>query len=166
MTEPAPVDLIDLADAAGDRCIVRVTGRYQPGVLTGHDTLRADVLISATFIDARLEVFLFQEDLDTWQRDLSQLAPGGGVTLGGDRGLTLHLAMREDRTLWLSVQDPDRLDVVLGIEPQDTWIQEHHQRLDHVRETWPSEVVETAPMTYAWSSGRESRARQDPKETA
>lgn len=157
MTEAAPVDLIDLEDAAGDRCVVRVTGRYQPGVLTGHDTLQADVLISATFIDARLEVFLFPEDLDTWQRDLSQLAPGRNVTLGGDRGLTLHLSMREDRTLRLTVLDPDRLSVELGIAPPSTWIQEHHQRLDRVREAWPREVVETAPMTYGWSSGRTSR---------
>ncbi|MFB7258163.1 DUF5959 family protein [Streptomyces nojiriensis] len=163
MTEPAPVDLIDLRDAAGDRCVVRVTGRYRPGVLTGHDTLRAEVLIFADFVDARLEVFLFQEDLDNWQRDLSRLAPGRGATLGRDRGLVLHLLMQEDRTLWLSVEDLDRLNVLLGIDPQDTWIQEHHQRLDHVRKTWPSEVVETAPMTYAWSSGRESPARHDPE---
>jgi hypothetical protein len=54
MTEPAPVDLIHLADAEGNRCIVRVTGGFQPGVLTGHDILRADVLASASFVDARL----------------------------------------------------------------------------------------------------------------
>ena len=41
MTAPAPVDLIHLTDPDGDPCIVRVTGRFQPGALTGHDILRA-----------------------------------------------------------------------------------------------------------------------------
>ncbi|MEU8993134.1 DUF5959 family protein [Streptomyces sp. NPDC048558] len=51
--EPGPVDLIHLEDANGDCCIVRVTGRFKPGVLTGHDVLRADVLAHASFVDAR-----------------------------------------------------------------------------------------------------------------
>ncbi|CAM5287547.1 hypothetical protein SBADM41S_08070 [Streptomyces badius] len=146
--------MIDLGDADGNRCVVRVAGRYQPGVLTGHDILQADVLVSASFVDARLELYLFQQDLDTWQRDLTQLAPGKGATIGGHRGLSLDFAMHEDRTLSVMVQDPDRLSLALGIGPQETWIQDHHQRLEHVRETWPSEVVETAPMTYEWSSDR------------
>ncbi|THA44557.1 hypothetical protein E6R62_36640 [Streptomyces sp. A1136] len=45
------MDLIHLADPDGNRCIVRVTGRSQPGVLTGHDILQADVLVSASFVD-------------------------------------------------------------------------------------------------------------------
>ncbi|MGW6984224.1 DUF5959 family protein [Streptomyces sp. NPDC054932] len=154
MTEPAPVNLIDVGDADGNRCIVRVTGRYRPGVLTGHDTLQAEVLVSASFVDARLELFMFQQDLDTWQRDLAQLAPGNGATIGGDRGLSLDFFMLGDRTLSLTVQDPDRMTLALGIRPQETWIQDHHQRLDQVRATWPSEVVQTAPMTYEWSSNR------------
>ncbi|MFD0516337.1 DUF5959 family protein [Streptomyces aureus] len=76
MGEPEPVDLIHLADADGDRCIVRVTGRYQPGILTGHDTLRADVLVSTSFLDARLELYLFQRDLTAWEHELEGLVPG------------------------------------------------------------------------------------------
>ncbi|MFJ5636579.1 DUF5959 family protein [Streptomyces goshikiensis] len=123
-------------------------------MLTGHDILQADVLVSASFVDARLELFLFQENLDTWRHDLTQLVPGNGATIGGDRGLSLGFFMHEDRTLSLMVQDPDRMSLTLAIGPQETWIQDHHQRLEHVRETWPSEVVETAPMTYEWSSNR------------
>ncbi|MFJ8563660.1 DUF5959 family protein [Streptomyces sp. NPDC093514] len=148
------MNLIDLEDAEGNRCVVRVTGRYQPGVLTGHDILQADVLVSASFVDARLELFLFQQDLDTWQHDLTQLAPGSGATIGGDRGLSLDFLMHQDRTLSLMVQDPDRMTLALRIGPEETWIQDHHQRLEHVRQTWPSEVVQTAPMTYEWSSTR------------
>jgi hypothetical protein len=154
VTEPDAMDLIHLEDADGNRCVVRVTGRYQPGVLTGHDILRADVLASADFVDARLELFLFQQDLDAWQRYLTRLAPGTDASIGGDRGLSLAFHMHEDRSLSVTVEDPDRLTATLWLQPQDTWIQEHHQRLERVRKTWPSEVAETAPMAYEWSPRR------------
>lgn len=154
MAEPDPVDLIHLEDADGTRCTVRVIGRSQPGVLTGHDILYADVLVSASFVDARLDVYLFQQDLDDWQRDLSDLAPGREAAIGGDRGLSLVLHMNEDGQLWVAVEDPDRLSTLLGIRPEDNWIDEHQRRLEQVRKTWPSEVVETAPMTYEWSPNR------------
>ncbi|MGW0858199.1 DUF5959 family protein, partial [Streptomyces sp. NPDC002690] len=41
MTRRTPVDLVNLADPDGNSCVVRVTGRLQPGVLTGHDVLCA-----------------------------------------------------------------------------------------------------------------------------
>jgi hypothetical protein len=151
MTEPAPADLIHLEDEDGNRCIVRVTGRAHPGVLTGHDILRADVLVSASFIDARLNVYLFQWDLDAWQRDLSDLAPGWQASIGGGRGLSLVLHMHEDGWLSVTVEDPDRLTALLGVRPEENWVDEHQERLEQVRQTWPSEVVETAPMTYEWS---------------
>ncbi|MFD7319495.1 DUF5959 family protein [Streptomyces sp. NPDC059875] len=154
VTEPDAVDLINLEDAEGSSCVVRVTGRFQPGVLTGHDILRADVLASADFVDARLELFLFQEDLDAWQRDLTRLAPGTDASIGGDRGLSLFFHMHEDRSLSLTVEDPDRLTAMLWLRPRENWIQEHHQRLERVRDAWPSEVVETAPMAYEWSPSR------------
>ncbi|MFD8912592.1 DUF5959 family protein [Streptomyces sp. NPDC059575] len=154
MTEPGAVDLINLEDADGSRCVVRVTGRFQPGVLTGHDILRADVLTSTEFVDARLELFLSQEDLTAWQHDLTRLVPGTGVDIGGDRGLSLAFHMHEDRSLSVTVDDPDRLTTTLWLQPPQTWIQEHHQRLERVRKAWPSEVVETAPMAYAWSPSR------------
>jgi hypothetical protein len=34
------------------------------------------------------------------------------------------------------------------------WVDEHLKRFEQVRRTWPSEVVETGPMTYAWSPDR------------
>lgn len=154
MAEPDPVDLIHLEDADGTRCTVRVIGRSQPGVLTGHDILYADVLVSASFVDARLDVYLFQQDLDDWQRDLSDLAPGRQATIGGDRGLSLTLHMNEDGQLRVAVEDPDRLTTLLGIRSEGNWVKEHQERLEQVRKTWPSEVIETAPMAYEWSPNR------------
>ncbi|WP_062641935.1 DUF5959 family protein [Streptomyces maremycinicus] len=154
MTEPVPVDLIHLEDADGNRCVVRVTGRFQPGVLTGHDILRADVLATASHVDARLDVHLLQQDLDAWQRELSGLAPGGAAGIGGDRGLRLDLLVHEEGRLSVSIHDPDRLTTVLGIRPEGDWIDVHRQRLEQVRRAWPSEVVETSPMAYEWSPDR------------
>ncbi|WP_189937627.1 DUF5959 family protein [Streptomyces aurantiogriseus] len=150
------MDLVHLEDADGNRCIVRVTGRYKPGVLPGHDTLRADVLVSASFVDARLETYVPQRHLDAWQRGLTGLVPGKDTRIGGDRGLKLILHMLEDRSLAVTVHDPDRLTTLLGIRPEENWVEEHHQRLEQVRQTWPSEVVETAPLTYAWSPDRQA----------
>jgi hypothetical protein len=154
MKGPAPADLIHLEDADGSRCIVRVTGRFQRDILTGHDILRADVLVSASFIDARLDVYLFQHDLDAWQQGLSDLAPGRQAGIGGDRGLSLTLHMHEDGRLSVTVEDPDRLTTLLGIRPEENWVTTHQERLQLVRQTWPSEVIETAPGAYEWSPNR------------
>ncbi|BDM74172.1 hypothetical protein HEK616_76590 (plasmid) [Streptomyces nigrescens] len=160
MGEPEPVDLIHLADADangdgnGNRCIVRVTGRDQPGVLTGHDTLRAEVLVSTGFLDARLELYLFQRDLSAWEEELERLVPRGNAGLGGGRGLELGIQLNEDASVGVTINDPDRLSTFFWIRPQDDWIQDHRARLDRVRQAWPSEVVETAPMTYEWSPRR------------
>lgn len=129
------MDLVHLADQDGNRCVVRVTGRFRPGVLTGHDTLRADVLVSASFVDARLDLHLFRHDLDSWEQELSHLGPGRKAGIGGDRGPGLDIHMHEDGRLSSQVSDPDRLTTVLGIRPQEDWIAEHLRRLEQVRLT-------------------------------
>ncbi|MEU5011033.1 DUF5959 family protein [Streptomyces sp. NPDC021749] len=156
MGEPEPVELIHLADAGGDRCIVRVTGRHQPGVLTGHDTLRADVLVSTDFLDARLELFLSQRDLCVWEKELEGLVPGGNAGVGNGRGLELGIRLNEDQSVCVTVHDPDRLSTFLWLRPQDDWIEDHRARLARLRQVWPSEVIETAPSSYEWSPSRRS----------
>ncbi|MFF9567501.1 DUF5959 family protein [Streptomyces sp. NPDC014685] len=154
MTEPAPVDLVRLEDTGGNSCVVRVTGRFRPGVLTGHDVLCADVLVSASFLDARLDMYLLPQDLDAWQEGLPGLVPGRQIGLGGDRGLRLVLRAHEGGLLSVSVVDPDRLTTLLGIRPEGDWLAQLREGADRVRRTWPVEVVETAPMTYEWSPDR------------
>ena len=156
MSEPDPVDLIDLSDAEGNSCIVRVTRRFQRGILTGHDILCADVLASASFVDARLELYLFQDDLAAWDLQLGQLDVGGDASIGGDRGLSLGFHLHEDRSVSVTVDDPDRLTTVLWMRPAPDWIEEHRRRLAHLRQAWPSEVIETSPMAYAWKPDRRS----------
>ncbi|MGW6714456.1 DUF5959 family protein [Streptomyces globisporus] len=145
------MDLLHLADPDGDRCIVRVTGRFQPGVLTGHDILRADVLASASFVNARLDLYLLPHDLDSWEQQVSSLRPGQTASIGGDRGPSLDFQIHEDGWLSIQVSDPDRLTTVLGTRPQGDWITEHCGRLEQVRLAWPREVTETAPGAYEWN---------------
>jgi len=121
-------------------------------VLTSHNILQAEVLAHASFVDARLELYLLQRDLDEWQQELTSLAPGTGASIGGDRGLNLVLHPQEDHSLTVSIHDPDRLSAVLWFRPQENWIEEHHERLEQVRQTWP----ETAPITYEWRPPQES----------
>ncbi|MGY1454056.1 DUF5959 family protein [Streptomyces sp. SS8] len=154
MTEPAPTDLIHLADPDGNRCVVRITGRFRPGILIGHDILRADVLASASFVDARLDLHLSQRDLDSWEQQLSSLGPGRTAGIDSGRGLSLDIHVHEDGLLSIQISDPDRLTTVLGVRPRGDWIAEHRERLEQVRLAWPREVVETAPGAYDWSPDR------------
>ncbi|WP_436991038.1 DUF5959 family protein [Streptomyces sp. enrichment culture] len=155
MTEPGPMDLVHLADPDGTRFVVRVVGRFEPGVLTGHDILRVDVLASTSFVDARLDAYLCPADLDSWERQLSRMGPGRTAAIDRDRGLSFDIHMHEDGCLSVQIIDPDRLTAVLGTEPQGDWIGEHQGRLEQVRAAWPREVVETAPGAYEWSPDRE-----------
>ncbi|MCQ9129819.1 DUF5959 family protein [Streptomyces hilarionis] len=154
MTPPAPADLINLEDTDGNRCVVRVTGRSQPGVLTGHDILSADVLVSASLVDARLDVELLPEDLDAWQQDLSDLAPGRRAGIGGDRGLSITLHPHADGLVSVTVEDPDRLTTLVGVRPEKNWVARHRELLRQVRRTWPNEVIESSPGAYEWSPDR------------
>ncbi|MFF7360973.1 DUF5959 family protein [Streptomyces sp. NPDC008125] len=155
MTEPAPVDLVHLTDPDGNRCVVRVTGRWMPGVLTGHDTLCAEVLAAMGFADARLDFHLMPRHLDSWEQALAGLAPGGTARLGDEDALNLDIHPHEHGG-WLSiaVDDPDRLTALWGARPEGDWIAEHRERLEQVRRTWPREVVETSPGAYVWSPDR------------
>ncbi|GLW52223.1 DUF5959 family protein [Kitasatospora phosalacinea] len=132
MTDADPTDLIHLEDPGGDRCVVRVAGR-EPGLRDDHDMLRAAILVHADFVDARLELHLSPRDLDAWQAGLNGLRPGTGTSLGGERGAGLAVHLQEDRSLAVTVHDPDRLSVVLWIQPPENWTDEHLERLERVR---------------------------------
>ncbi|WP_330240104.1 DUF5959 family protein [Streptomyces sp. NBC_00525] len=155
MSDAVAMDLIHLADPDGDRCVVRVTGRYRPGVPAGHDILRADVLAHTDFVDARLDLYLSPEDLDAWERRLSELEPGRSAVIGGGRGPTLEIHLHEDGELSVQITDPDRLWTALGIRPQKNWTTEHHKRLQNVRTGWPRETTEPSPGVYEWAPNHE-----------
>ncbi|MCX4596749.1 DUF5959 family protein [Streptomyces sp. NBC_01549] len=75
MAEDSSVDLIRLAD--GESSLeVRVLGRTLPGVLTLHDHLDAEIVVTSGFAQGRLDVCLAPEDLNSWSQVLGELAAG------------------------------------------------------------------------------------------
>lgn len=156
MGEPEPVDLIHLKDADGNRCVVRVTARDLPGILTGHDNLLAEILVSTAVLDAHLETCLLQADLSSWEQGLRTLAPGGNAGIGGDRALELDLRLDEGQSLSVTLHDPDQLSTSFLIRPPHGWIRDHQDRLERLRQVWPSEVAQTSPGVYEWKRKRES----------
>jgi len=79
------------------------------------------------------------------------VGPGQTISIGGDRGLSLDIHVREDGWLPIQVGDPDRLTTALGTRPQEDWTAECRRRLEQLRLIWPRDVIETAPGAYEWA---------------
>lgn len=153
---PEPVDLIDLAGGTGDRCVVRVTGRFEPGVLTGHDILRAEMIVFSNGVRGELALFLLPEDLDEWRDALyGGLSVGSTVAIAGDRGPGIVLRVQRNRRVAVRVHETDRFDVVMKFPIGADWVDDLRQRLARVHRAWPREVLKTAPGVYEWNPDRQ-----------
>lgn len=136
MTHPAsvPVDLVHLADDGG-HFVVRIAG--EPSPLTEHGSLRAEVLASASFVEARLDLFfLFPRYLDLWEEALCDLGPGRSAGIDSGRGLGFELHQHDNGWVSVSLHDPDRITLGLGFQPEGDWVQDHLDRLEQVRRFW------------------------------
>ncbi|MFE1291231.1 DUF5959 family protein [Streptomyces sp. NPDC058751] len=145
--------LIRLTD--GENALeVRVLGRTMAGVLTLHDYLDAEIVVTSGFARGRLDVCLTPDDLDGWSQVLTELAAGRNAVWmddgrnpeirfepAGQGGLAVFV-VKDVAASGTSVRVPVRL--------ADGWADEHHERLRRVRSAWPEEVVETSPGTYEW----------------
>ncbi|XHM67419.1 DUF5959 family protein [Streptomyces nigra] len=133
MDEQAPVDLIRLSDGQDVSLVLRAV--EPPGVRLG--PIRAECLISADFVQARLDTHIWPDLLDEWEEALARLGAGEGAGWAqGGRGLRLYFHPSDSGRLSLSVHDPDRLTVALGLEPPPQWIEEHEIRLRRMREVY------------------------------
>ena len=111
---------------------MRILGRCQPGVLTGHDFLDCDNVIKTEFVNANFSVTLLPEDLEDWED-----AESGG--------------------LWVSVHDGPSSGVTVTVPlfvPSPKWVAEQRDLLAQAREAYPREVVETSPGAYEWRRAR------------
>ncbi|MEY9846926.1 hypothetical protein ABH940_004013 [Streptacidiphilus sp. BW17] len=136
MTHPAgsaPVDLVHLADADG-HFIVRIAG--EPSPLTRHDSVRAEALASASFVDARLDLWLFLGQLDEWEAGLCELVPGRAAQIDTGRGLGFTLHLHDNGWATVSLLDPERITLGLGFRVEDGWVEDHLDRLEQVRRFW------------------------------
>ncbi|MDX2816535.1 DUF5959 family protein [Streptomyces sp. PA03-5A] len=133
MNEWVPVDLIHLSDGRGVSLVLRAVERHK----ARRTLVRAECLITTDFMNARLKTNIWLDHLEEWEEALRRLSAGEGAGLpSGRRGLELYFHPHESGWLSISVHDPDRLTVALGLEPTPEWIDEHEARLQHLRGAW------------------------------
>lgn len=151
------VDLIHLADSpgtSGHSVSVRVVGRHQPGILTGHDLLDCEIVIVADSVNATFSVTLLPEDLEDWEDVLTILESGRfAMWLNSGRTPSMKFKPDESRGLCVSVHDGPSSGVTVTVPlfaPSGTWAGEQRDLLARVREVFPREVIETSPGAYEW----------------
>lgn len=153
MSETDAVELIRLADEANS-VIVRVLGRYGPGVLQLHDCLKAEIVVHSGFARGRLDVPLLADDLDAWGRALDALASWQSVRWMDDgRNPEVAVDTKEgSRYVTVTVTDSacSATSTRLAVRLADDWVSDHRERLRHVRAAWPSEVVTTDLGFLTW----------------
>ncbi|MFF8646529.1 DUF5959 family protein [Streptomyces sp. NPDC015345] len=148
------MELISLSD--GDNSFrVRVLGRRLPGVLHLHDLLDAEVLITSSFVNGRLDTSLSPSDLDAWSRALNLLAAGQDICWkDNDHSPEIRIQPynEEHETPAVRVEDlgSSRVSVFLPICLEEGWIDQQRRLLGLVRKEWPSEVLQSSPGVYEW----------------
>jgi hypothetical protein len=148
------IHLADLPDTSGHSVSVRVLGRFQPGILTGHDALDCEIVIVTDSVNASFPVTLLPEDLEDWEKVLATLETGRLATwLDSGRTPSMRIKPDESGGLWVSVHDGPASGVTVTVPlflPPPAWVGEQRALLAHVREVYPREVVETSPGAYRW----------------
>lgn len=131
MDDWVPVDLIHLSDGRDVSLVLRAVERHE----ARRARIPAECLITTDFVNARLKTDIRLDDLEEWEEALRRLSAGedAGWPQGG-RGLRLYFHPGEDGWLSISVHDPDRLTVALGLEPTPEWIDEHEANLRRLRD--------------------------------
>jgi hypothetical protein len=153
MDEGSAGDLIRLADEENSP-VVRVLGRTMPGVLTLHDFLDAEIVVTSGFAQGRLEVCLSPDDLDDWSEALGEVAAGrDAVWMDDGRNPEIRFeSSDQDGVVVVVVEDvaASGTSVRVPVRLADGWADDHYERLRRVRADWPQEVVQTSPGTYEW----------------
>ncbi|MPY30062.1 hypothetical protein FNH09_01570 [Streptomyces adustus] len=160
MTEQGGVDLIRLADDEGNSVVVQVTGRHRPGVLTAHDTLTANVLVTTAFVSGQLDIWIAPRDLVEWETALDSLAAGQDISWMGGRGPEIRIQLSGERGCPDVIVDDipgSMATVTVPVAVEEGWMEEQRRRLDEVRRRWPREVVESSFGVYEWSPHRKRR---------
>ncbi|MFF3576118.1 DUF5959 family protein [Streptomyces mirabilis] len=131
MDEWVPVDLIHLSDGRDVSLVLRTVERHE----AGRARVRAECQIATDFVKARLETNIWLDHLEEWAEALRRLSAGEDASWPqGSRGLELYFHPHENGWLSISVHDPDRLTLALGLEPTPEWIDEHEANLQRLRD--------------------------------
>ncbi|MFD8079292.1 DUF5959 family protein [Streptomyces sp. NPDC059718] len=131
MDEWVPVDLINLSDGRDVSLVLRAVEPHE----ALRAWVRAECLIATDFLNARLETRIWLDHLEEWEEALRCLSFGEDASWPkGSRGLEMYFHPHEDGWLSISVHDPDRLTVALGLEPAPGWMDEHGANLQRLRD--------------------------------
>lgn len=155
------INLIHLADkpgTSGHSVSVRILGRYQPGILTGHDFLECEIVVEAESVNGNFSVTLLPEDLEDWEDALATMESGRfAMWLTSGRTPSMKFKPDESGGLWVSVHDGPSSGVTVTVPlfvPSPKWVAEQRDLLAQAREAYPREVVETSPGAYEWRRAR------------
>ncbi|MER7709730.1 DUF5959 family protein [Streptomyces werraensis] len=162
------LNLIHLADGRGRSISVRILGRAQPGILTGHDLLESEIVVTTgEALGASFPVTLLPEDLEEWEEVLARLEAGEPARwLDSGRTPSLAFNFQENGDLLVSVHDAPATGVTVTVAltaPSPTRTAGQRSRLARVREAYPQAVAETSPGVYEWRHGR--RPAREPEAT-
>ncbi|MFF8729380.1 DUF5959 family protein [Streptomyces sp. NPDC015171] len=130
MNEDKAVELIHLADRENS-VVVRVLGRRGP------DELDAEVVISSTFCNGRLDLCLSSKDLDDWAKALDDLAVERDVCWMTDmRNPEINIEFHTQFSIPLiTVEDVRGSCTAMAVPVQlpGGWVDEQRGHLDRVR---------------------------------
>ncbi|MFJ3591073.1 DUF5959 family protein [Streptomyces sp. NPDC090231] len=148
------MELISLSDGENS-FLVRVLGRRSPGVPHLHDLLDAEVLVTSGFVSGRLAMALRPSDLESWARALDRLSAGQDICWrddGHSPEIRIQPYDEEHETVAVRVEDlgSSCVSVFVPLCLEEGWIDEHRRLLVHVRQEWPSEVLESPWGVYEW----------------
>ncbi|MFJ3527829.1 MULTISPECIES: DUF5959 family protein [unclassified Streptomyces] len=147
------MELISLSDGENS-FLVRVLGRRSPGVPHLHDLLDAEVLVTSGFVSGRLAMALRPSDLESWARALDRLSAGQDICWRDDHSPEIRIQPydEEHETVAVRVEDlgSSCVSVFVPLCLEEGWIDEQRRLLVHVRQEWPSEVLESPWGVYEW----------------
>ncbi|MBG0826329.1 hypothetical protein HS041_00835 [Planomonospora sp. ID67723] len=151
------LELIHLADEENG-LVVKVLGRHRAGALSGHDYLDAELVVTSGFAGGSLALCLLPEDLDDWVSALDSLAAGQEICWM-DGGRTPEVVIQpsgQSGGAVVTVKDHPASGawVRIPVRLAEGWVSDHRDRLERVRQTWPSEVEETSPGVSVWRDHR------------
>jgi hypothetical protein len=146
-------ELVRLGDEE-NTLVVKVLGRHQPGVPSGHDHLDAEIVVTSGFASGRLTTCLLPEDLEDWASALDSLTAGREacwLDFGRIPEIAVRPGGRPDAAV-VTVKDhpASGVWVHMPVRLADGWISDHRDRLERIGRVWPREVEETSPGVFVW----------------
>jgi len=152
------LELVHL-ESFGTAFVIRINGRWGPGVPSTHDWLDGEIEVRTSFVSGAVPIILVPQDLDAWERVIDRLAAEENTSWLTESGRTpeVWFECRElPPVLIVKVDDPNssRASAEVVVDVADGWVDDLRLRLDRVRSVYPREAKESSPGVWVWDRGR------------